>query len=480
MATLGTENGKRGTTWRIRFVDHDGRRQTIRLGKISRRIAETAKVRIEALVAARLAGHSVDQETASWLSSVSDVIHSRLASVGLVEAREKAERGAASEAELQALVEKYLASRPSLKPNTRRNYETTKRLLVEHFSGDRPLGSITAGHARDYREWLVSKYAPATVSREIKRARQFFEYARDCRLIDENPFAKVRAGSQRNTKRKYYVGHDVIQAVLQACPDNEWRLIVALARYGGLRIPSELVDLTWERIDWEAGRFTVVVPKKEHLDGHETRVVPIFPELRPYLEKAFDEAPAGSVYVVPRGRTGAVNLRTGLLRILKRASVAPWPKLFVNMRASRETELMLEHPEHVVHAWIGNSKAVACDHYLMLTEDDFARAVKTPAHIPAQSVPDTGRLEPSAETKKAAIPVSYEDHGLLDTPTGSRPTRETPRVTRPPENSGPYSGPAEAGSELVDLLRLLAGLTAEERRGLLDLAREAAERRASS
>ena len=48
------------------------------------------------------------------------------------------------------------------------------------------------------------------------------------------------------------------------------------------------------------------------------------------------------------------------------------------------------------------------------------------------------------------------------------------------ENSGPYSGPVEAGSELVDLLRLLAGLTAEERRGLLDLAREAAERRASS
>jgi len=48
------------------------------------------------------------------------------------------------------------------------------------------------------------------------------------------------------------------------------------------------------------------------------------------------------------------------------------------------------------------------------------------------------------------------------------------------ENSGPYSGPVEAGSELVDLLRLLAGLTPEERRGLLEIAREAAGRRASS
>ena len=480
MATLGTETGKRGTTWRIRFVDHDSRRQTIRLGRISRRIAETAKVRIEALVAARLAGHSVDQETASWLSSISDVIHARLASVGLVEAREKAEETTAPAAELKALVEKYLASRPSLKPNTLRNYETTKRLLVEHFGGDRPLGSITAGHSRDYREWLVGKYAPATVSREIKRARQFFEYARDCRLIEENPFAKIRAGSQRNTKRKHYVGHDVIQAVLQACPDNEWRLIVALARYGGLRIPSELVDLTWERIDWEAGRFTVVVPKKEHLDGHETRVVPIFPELRPYLERAFDEAPTGSVYVVPRGRTGAVNLRTGLLRILKRASVAAWPKLFVNMRASRETELMLEHPEHVVHAWIGNSKAVAADHYLMLTEDDFARAVKnsgphsgpvSAVHGPTRAVSENEEGRNPRE-KRGSRPSGYP-HGESSTPrnTGSCAASE---------NSGPHSGPVEAGSELVDLLRLLAGLTPEERRGLLDLAHEAAGRRASS
>ncbi len=431
MATLGTETGKKGTTWRIRFVDQADRRQTIRLGKISRRIAETAKVRIEALLAAKIAGHSIDRETAEWLTAISDTIHARLAKVGLVERRAAAGRLEVEEVGLQAHAERYIASRPSLKPNTRRNYETTKRILVEHFGGDRLLRSITAGHARDYREWLVEKYAPATVAREVKRARQFFDYALDCRLIDQNPFTKVKAGSQKNTKRKHYVGRDVIQKVLEACPDNEWRLIVTLARYGGLRIPSELVDLTWDRIDWEAGRFTVLVPKKEHLDGHETRVVPIFPDIRPYLEKAFDEAQAGSIYVVPRGRSGSVNLRTGLERILRRASVAQWPKLFVNLRASRETELMLEHAEHVVRAWIGNSEKVAADHYLMVTEDDFARASKNPAHIPAQSGADTGRHEATAETKKAAIPECCEDHGLQDTPTGSRTPVFGLRTRRP-------------------------------------------------
>ena len=42
------------------------------------------------------------------------------------------------------------------------------------------------------------------------------------------------------------------------------------------------------------------------------------------------------------------NLRTQLMRILRRAGVATWPKLFHNLRASRETELAATFPLHVV------------------------------------------------------------------------------------------------------------------------------------
>ncbi len=71
---------------------------------------------------------------------------------------------------------------------------------------------------------------------------------------------------------------------MAACPDDQWRLIFALARYGGLRIPSEIQKLQWADIDWEKSRFTVYSPKTEHVDGKGTRQVPLFPELRPYLE----------------------------------------------------------------------------------------------------------------------------------------------------------------------------------------------------
>ena len=283
-----------------------------------------------------------------------------------------------------------------------------------------------------------------------KRARQFFEYAKDCKIITDNPFAKIRAGSQRNTSRKFFVSREVIEDVLAACPDNEWRLIVVLARYGGLRIPSELEELTWERIDWEHNRFTVIVKKKEHIDGHGTRVVPIFPEIRPYLEKAWAEAPTESLYVVPRGRTGNVNLRTGLFKIMARAGVAQWPKLFVNLRASRETELMRTEPAHIVHAWLGNSKEVAEDHYLMVTDEDFERASKgtagfgaevasrkrsaaqkNPDHIPDHSVQVRCNPERSPKTKTPAHPADREVCRCSDTPTGSRTPVFGLRTRRP-------------------------------------------------
>ena len=60
---------------------------------------------------------------------------------------------------------------------------------------------------------------------------------------------------------------------------------------------------------------------------------------------------------------------------MKRAGITPWPKLWQNMRASRETELVDRFPAHVVSAWIGHTVAVAEKHYLQVTEAHFAAAV---------------------------------------------------------------------------------------------------------
>ena len=104
------------------------------------------------------------------------------------------------------------------------------------------------------------------------------------------------------------------------------------------------------------------------------RVCPIFPELRPYLEAAWDAAPDGAEFVITRYRRPDQNLRETFLKILKRAAVTPWPRLFQNLRASRETELMARFPAKDVAAWLGNSVPVAMRHYAMATDESFISA----------------------------------------------------------------------------------------------------------
>jgi integrase len=175
-----------------------------------------------------------------------------------------------------------------------------------------------------------------------------------------------------------------IDKVIAACPCEELKLILALSRYGGLRCPSEHLALTWGDINWEQGRITVKSPKTAHHEGHDSRVIPLFAELEPYLQAALDalledfDPKANRLseqHVIRRYRTTNANLRTQVMRIIKRAGLVPWSKLFMNMRSSRATELAAEHPGHVAANWLGHSTMVAQKHYWQTTDADFDRAL---------------------------------------------------------------------------------------------------------
>ncbi len=181
-------------------------------------------------------------------------------------------------------------------------------------------------------------------------------------------------GTQSNSSRFYFVTREMAEKVLAACPDNQRQLIFALSRYGGLRCPSEHLALRWCDVDLPGGRMTVHSPKTEHHEGKAQRVVPIFPELRPYLEDAYQLAEPGAVYVITRYRDAKANLRTHMERIIEKAGLQPWPKLFQNLRSTRQTELAEEWPAHKVCAWMGNSEAIAQKHYLQVTDDDYDKA----------------------------------------------------------------------------------------------------------
>ena len=254
-----------------------------------------------------------------------------------------------------------------------------KGRLVEFFGEDKLLTEITPADADDWRRWLQSKVGDNTTRRACGRAKQFFHAAVRRRLIgrDDNPFADMKDTTVRaNRSRDFFITGEVADQVFEACPNLEWRVLFSLSRYGGLRCPSEHLALTWDDIDWARERIIVRSPKTEHHEGKESREIPLFPELKPLLEEAYHAAPDGAIHVIRRYRDTNQNLRTQFQRILRRAGVDPWPKLFQNLRASRETELAADYPAHVVAAWMGHSVIVSAKHYLQVTDSDFDKAVQ--------------------------------------------------------------------------------------------------------
>jgi len=347
--------------------------------------ARTVKAHVENLAAALLAGHAPAPETSEWVGSRDDVLYGKLAAVGLVPARVPAQTDNQT-ATLGEFLDQYISGRTDIKPSTRTNLEQVRRNLLDYFGTDKLLAAIAPGDADEFRVNLLGKLGENTVRRNCGRARQFFRAAVRKRLIQENPFGDMKGCAVKaTTDRFYFVTRETATKVLEACPDAQWRLLFALSRYGGLRCPSEHLALRWIDVDWERNRITVHAPKTERYEGKESRRIPIFPELRPYLEEVWEQAEPGAEFVITRYRSGNANLRTQLERIIRRAGLEPWPKPFQNCRSTVETELAKYFPIHVVCAWIGNTQAVAAKHYLQVRDEDFDRAAGRDADSDARA-----------------------------------------------------------------------------------------------
>jgi integrase len=369
MAALHRTKQHGRDVYRLSWYDKAGRRKSIRLGDIGRKAANTICQHVTQLADLADAGHPIDGAQSTWLDKISQDLADKLAAAGLIRERQSAT--------LAEFIDAYLETRKDMKANSIRIYRSAGDSLVAHFGAGRNLRDINAGEAQEWRQAMANdNFAEATISKRVKVARQFFKIAMRKGIVSSNPFAEIKAGGERNVSRMHFIDRATIDKVLNATADPEWQLIIALSRFGGLRCPSETLSLKFTDINWAEDRLTVPSPKTAH-QGKPFRIVPLFLELKAYLLQAAENAPDGAVYCISRYRDPKnANLRTGLLRILRRAGVKPWERLFHNLRASRQTELCNEFPSHVVAEWLGNTPDVADKHYLLVTEHHFEQAVK--------------------------------------------------------------------------------------------------------
>ncbi|MBA3483575.1 MAG: site-specific integrase, partial [Pirellulales bacterium] len=379
MASLSKDKGKTGVTRRVLFKAADGSRKAIHLGDVTAKQANTILAHVDQLERCLIDGSAPPTQTAAWLAEIGDGLRAKFAWHGLVSTK--------VDAKVLTLGELITAfkSRPgwqSNKPRTRDNKERAFAFALTHFGDDRPINAITAAAAGDFYAWLRLPKASSGAGQGAATANliascvfTLFNFALDAELLARNPFKALPRAARKGNNANVGVADSL--TVIAAMQGSEEKLLFALARWGGLRTPSEPKGLRWCDVDRERERILIHSPKTERHEGRETRWIPIFPELRPLIQARFDDAEPGEDYVLPSMRFAITTAATRILRAaLRRAGVEPWPRLWHSLRATRQSELTERFPAHVVAGWLGNSVAVANKHYLMTTDDHFAAAAR--------------------------------------------------------------------------------------------------------
>jgi integrase len=249
-------------------------------GKAPAKTAERILSEVDTILSCNAGGQSYPPETSTWLASISDELHRKLVKAGLINDRQRRTLG--------QVFKEYAAERTDWKERTRLAFNTSTKMILEFFGEETPLERITVDSAVAFRLELQKTYAEASISKIIKHCRQVFNLALRRKLITDSPFETVKLGCQSNPDRLHFVSMDEYRKLLEGCTNPKQRLILTLARIGGLRCPSELCGLRWSEINYSEKWFWVHSPKTEHHVGKDKRRVPLFPLIETALTAVWD------------------------------------------------------------------------------------------------------------------------------------------------------------------------------------------------
>jgi len=354
----------------------NGQRKTIPLGvKYAEKTAENLLEIVEMLLRCKDNGVMVldkreQTRMQTWIETAPQEIRQKLAKAGLIEIPESRSLGEVWDLFLKT---KELDRKVGkIKEATISQYEIVKKRFFDQFKKTDCLTDLSKEALVKWKSDLLTRLKPATVASTLKHCKSVFTWTVEQGWIEKSPLAGIGRGSFINRSKDRLITIDEYYRLLDSSPCQDWRTIISLVRIGGLRCPSEVVALRWEDVDWERNRFCVRSPKTEHHEGKESRVVPLFDELKEELETLFFMPDSeGKEFVINRYRDPKQNLGTMFEKIVKRAGLSEIPRPFDNMRMTRSNEVYNRWGAYKESQWIGHSARVRQDHYMMITDDDY-------------------------------------------------------------------------------------------------------------
>lgn len=370
--------------WGIHFNQS---RSNIYLSGKSREEAETWRLHVNHLIDCHEKAAPYCIETSEWLDTLADKEYEKLVKLELCKPRLHI-----SASKVPGLCEVFLQSKAAgCKPASIEVYKKVTDNVVAFF-GDRWVQSINPTDADRFWTFLITNanrhtgkgLSPTTATKRMNIVREIWGFASKERLVDlkcGNPFAKQSKWgfTEKNDDRLVEVSSKSIKKIINACESTEGRLLIAMGRWGGLRIPSEVRNLLWKHVDFKESKITLLPPKTARYAGKGKRMIPIFPEIKPLLNAQAQEAEQAGLglddYVFQTHRfANSGSAHTFLKAAALKVGILPWPKLWQNLRSTRETELIAEFGGEVACKWIGNSVKVAVQHYLNVNKSTYKKA----------------------------------------------------------------------------------------------------------
>lgn len=336
---------------------------------------------------------------------------------------------------LSVWFEQYKRQRTDVDPKTLALIDHTGRYLLAYFENDPPIDRITRADAADWRAALArgelrekanrypkkvedvapaTRYhayrkrveakakqlrplSPATVAKHVRAAKRMFEEATDengVGHVDKNPFRKLSGRAPRAAKTWATVTRGDLDKIMDACPNDGWRCLFALARLAGLR-RQEALNLRWVDVLWDQNKIQVEAELERETTKRAKRVCPVEPSRCPtglykILRDAFEAAPERAVR--PCDGVSVDNIDKAAKRIVAAAGIPAYAKPFHALRKNRAGEIAAHYPQHVQEEWMGHDAEVAKEFYLRVEDDLYA-----PPPPLAQNQAQTGPSNPTPQ-----------------------------------------------------------------------------------
>jgi integrase len=203
---------------------------------------------------------------------------------------------------------------------TKLDYQLQYNSHIAGVFGEKPMSSIMPS---DIQKWRVRmknypsktgyQLSESTVNKVTNLLASILKSALDNDKIHNNPMSKVKRKKPKKINKAMPLDLSTVQNIANSFAP-QWRILIWMGFFTGLR-PSELLGLTWDRLDFEKGeilvdrqlsRFSDQV-FEEHLKTTKSyRVIPFPVRLQAMLEEHKSQFGLGPHGLILKNRSGNI------------------------------------------------------------------------------------------------------------------------------------------------------------------------------